>query len=75
MKSPIIVISGFDLFHDTFSILHCFSEDFPKPVIIIHPKSTIALLRNNMSLYCTAASSSSSQMSVEWRKNKQVQFK
>ena len=49
-----------------------FTEDFPKPIIISEPKSQIALKGDNLTLECTAASSSNSPMSFQWKKDNMV---
>ena len=42
-------------------------EDFPKPYLLEHPKTQIALYGENLSLSCRAASTSSAEMSFSWK--------
>ncbi|XP_074833450.1 leucine-rich repeats and immunoglobulin-like domains protein 2 isoform X2 [Carettochelys insculpta] len=49
-------------------------DDFPKPQIRVHPESTIALKGMNVTLTCTAVSSSDSPMSTVWRKDNEVLY-
>ncbi|KAI7807735.1 leucine-rich repeats and immunoglobulin-like domains protein 2 [Triplophysa rosa] len=47
-------------------------NDFPKPQINAHPKTTVALRGTNITLNCSALSSSDSPMSTAWRKDGEV---
>ncbi|XP_025070850.1 leucine-rich repeats and immunoglobulin-like domains protein 2 isoform X2 [Alligator sinensis] len=49
-------------------------DDFPKPQIRIHPETTVALRGVNVTLTCTAVSSSDSPMSTAWRKDSEVLY-
>lgn len=56
---------------DTFKIHDFFScsDDFPKPVIRKDPQSQIALKDGMLNLTCAAATSSNSQLTIEWKKD------
>lgn len=47
-------------------------DDFPKPQIRVHPETTVALKGMNVTLACSAASSSDSPMSITWRKDSEL---
>lgn len=49
-------------------------DDFLKPQIRTHPESTIALRGVNVTLTCTAVSSSDSPMSTIWRKDSEILY-
>uniref|UniRef100_A0A8D0HAL2 Leucine rich repeats and immunoglobulin like domains 2 n=1 Tax=Sphenodon punctatus TaxID=8508 RepID=A0A8D0HAL2_SPHPU len=49
-------------------------DDFPKPQITAHPETTIALRGMNVTLTCTAVSSSDSPMSTAWRKDSEILY-
>ncbi|XP_072500484.1 leucine-rich repeats and immunoglobulin-like domains protein 2 isoform X2 [Notamacropus eugenii] len=49
-------------------------DDFPKPQIRTHPETTIALKGVNVTLTCTAVSSSDSPMSTAWRKDSEILY-
>ncbi|XP_067166792.1 leucine-rich repeats and immunoglobulin-like domains protein 2 isoform X3 [Apteryx mantelli] len=49
-------------------------DNFPKPQIRVHPETTIALRGMNVTLTCTAVSSSDSPMSIAWRKDSEVLY-
>uniref|UniRef100_A0A8C2U233 Leucine rich repeats and immunoglobulin like domains 2 n=1 Tax=Coturnix japonica TaxID=93934 RepID=A0A8C2U233_COTJA len=49
-------------------------DNFPKPQIRVHPETTIALRGMNVTLTCTAVSSSDSPMSTAWRKDSEVLY-
>uniref|UniRef100_H3BB78 Leucine rich repeats and immunoglobulin like domains 2 n=1 Tax=Latimeria chalumnae TaxID=7897 RepID=H3BB78_LATCH len=49
-------------------------EDFPKPHITVNPENTVALKGMNVTLTCTAESSSDSPMSTAWRKDNEVLY-
>ncbi|KAH1171293.1 hypothetical protein KIL84_006911, partial [Mauremys mutica] len=49
-------------------------DDFPKPQIRVHPESTIALRGINVTLTCTAVSTSDSPMSTAWRKDSEILY-
>ncbi|XP_023557500.1 leucine-rich repeats and immunoglobulin-like domains protein 2 isoform X2 [Octodon degus] len=49
-------------------------DDFLKPQIRIHPESTVALKGINVTLTCTAVSSSDSPMSTVWRKDSEILY-
>lgn len=49
-------------------------DDFLKPQIRIHPESTVALRGVNVTLACTAVSSSDSPMSAVWRKDSEILY-
>nr|XP_042708588.1 leucine-rich repeats and immunoglobulin-like domains protein 2 isoform X2 [Chrysemys picta bellii] len=49
-------------------------DDFPKPQIRVHPESTIALRGMNVTLTCTAVSTSDSPMSTAWRKDSEIVY-
>ena len=51
-----------------------FSDNFPKPQIRVHPETTFALRGMNVTLTCTAVSSSDSPMSTAWRKDSEVLY-
>ena len=44
-------------------------EDFPKPYILVEPKSQIALRGKDLSLHCRAASTSPAPMTFVWKKD------
>jgi len=46
--------------------------DFPKPIITREPESQQALKSNNVSLACEAGSSSSSALTIVWKKDNKV---
>ena len=52
-------------FFDWFSVV----DDFPKPIIIKDPQSQIALKDGTLNLTCTAATSSDSQLKIDWKKD------
>lgn len=54
----------------TFSII----DDFPKPRITTHPKTSVALRGNNTTLSCVASSSSDSPMTTAWRKDGELLY-
>ncbi|XP_050810254.1 leucine-rich repeats and immunoglobulin-like domains protein 2 isoform X1 [Gopherus flavomarginatus] len=49
-------------------------DDFPKPQIRVHPESAIALRGINVTLTCTAVSTSDSPMSTAWRKDSEILY-
>uniref|UniRef100_A0A671S555 Leucine-rich repeats and immunoglobulin-like domains protein 2 n=1 Tax=Sinocyclocheilus anshuiensis TaxID=1608454 RepID=A0A671S555_9TELE len=49
-------------------------NDFPKSQISAHPKTAVALRRTNVTLNCSAFSSSDSPMSTTWRKDGEVLY-
>lgn len=49
-------------------------NDFPKPQITAHPKTVVALRGTNITLNCSAFSSSDSPMSTAWRKDGEVLY-
>ncbi|XP_008946274.1 PREDICTED: leucine-rich repeats and immunoglobulin-like domains protein 2, partial [Merops nubicus] len=49
-------------------------DNFPKPQIRVHPETTDALRGMNVTLTCTAVSSSDSPMSTAWRKDSEVLY-
>ncbi|XP_021051422.1 leucine-rich repeats and immunoglobulin-like domains protein 2 isoform X2 [Mus pahari] len=49
-------------------------DDFLKPHIRTHPENTIALRGVNVTLTCTAVSSSDSPMSTIWRKDSEILY-
>lgn len=58
-------------FFDWFSVV----DDFPKPIIIKDPQSQIALKDGTLNLTCTAATSSDSQLKIDWKKDHVVNLK
>ncbi|XP_063071016.1 leucine-rich repeats and immunoglobulin-like domains protein 1 [Engraulis encrasicolus] len=46
-------------------------DDLPSPKIMVNPVSTVSVLGQDVRLSCTAASSSSSQMTFAWRKDQE----
>lgn len=49
-------------------------DDFLKPQIRTHPETTVALRGMNVTLTCTAVSSSDSAMSAVWRKDSEILY-
>ncbi|XP_030632537.1 leucine-rich repeats and immunoglobulin-like domains protein 2 [Chanos chanos] len=49
-------------------------NDFPKPQITTHPETAVALRSTNVTLSCSAFSSSDSAMSTAWRKDGEVLY-
>ncbi|XP_068396634.1 leucine-rich repeats and immunoglobulin-like domains protein 2 isoform X4 [Eschrichtius robustus] len=49
-------------------------DDFLKPQIRTHPETTVALRSMNVTLTCTAVSSSDSPMSTVWRKDSEILY-
>ncbi|XP_052586230.1 leucine-rich repeats and immunoglobulin-like domains protein 2 isoform X2 [Peromyscus californicus insignis] len=49
-------------------------DDFLKPQLRTHPESTVALRGVNVTLTCTAVSSSDSPMSTVWRKDSEILY-
>ncbi|XP_015198250.2 leucine-rich repeats and immunoglobulin-like domains protein 2 isoform X1 [Lepisosteus oculatus] len=49
-------------------------DDFPKPQITAHPETSVVLRGSNVTLSCTAASSSDSPMATAWRKDGEVLY-
>ncbi|MBN3297422.1 LRIG2 protein, partial [Amia calva] len=49
-------------------------DDFPKPQITMHPETAVVLRGTNVTLSCTAASSSDSPMATAWRKDGEVLY-
>ncbi|XP_029428824.1 leucine-rich repeats and immunoglobulin-like domains protein 2 [Rhinatrema bivittatum] len=49
-------------------------DDFPKPQIRVHPKTTIALKGMNVTFSCVAVSSSDLPMSSVWRKDSEILY-
>ncbi|XP_068125823.1 leucine-rich repeats and immunoglobulin-like domains protein 2 [Hyperolius riggenbachi] len=49
-------------------------DNFPKPQIKLHPEPTVALKGMNVTLTCSAGSSSDSPMYTAWRKNSEVLY-
>uniref|UniRef100_A0A8P0SSX9 Leucine-rich repeats and immunoglobulin-like domains protein 2 n=1 Tax=Canis lupus familiaris TaxID=9615 RepID=A0A8P0SSX9_CANLF len=49
-------------------------DDFLKPQIKMHPETTIALRGTNVTLTCSAVSSSDSPMSTVWRKDGEILY-
>ncbi|XP_050013497.1 leucine-rich repeats and immunoglobulin-like domains protein 2 isoform X3 [Alexandromys fortis] len=49
-------------------------DDFLKPQMRTHPESTVALRGANVTLTCTAVSSSDSPMSTVWRKDSEILY-
>ncbi|NXD77727.1 LRIG2 protein, partial [Halcyon senegalensis] len=49
-------------------------DNFLKPQIRVHPETTVALRGVNVTLTCTAVSSSDSPMSTAWRKDSEVLY-
>ncbi|XP_062960499.1 leucine-rich repeats and immunoglobulin-like domains protein 2 isoform X1 [Cynocephalus volans] len=49
-------------------------DDFLKPQIRIHPETIVALRGMNVTLTCTAVSSSDSPMSTMWRKDSEILY-
>ncbi|XP_038675482.1 leucine-rich repeats and immunoglobulin-like domains protein 2 [Scyliorhinus canicula] len=61
------------------SIFNVDAEDyicdaFPKPMISVHPETTVALRGMNVSFTCTAGSSSDSPMAATWRKDSELLY-
>lgn len=55
--------------------MHLFPlDDFLKPQMRTHPESTVALRGANVTLTCTAVSSSDSPMSTVWRKDSEILY-
>lgn len=52
--------------------LHPPTDDFPKPQITVQPEPTVTVLGSDVRLTCTVASSSSSTMTFNWRKDQEV---
>uniref|UniRef100_H0WNU9 Leucine rich repeats and immunoglobulin like domains 2 n=1 Tax=Otolemur garnettii TaxID=30611 RepID=H0WNU9_OTOGA len=49
-------------------------DDFLKPQMRVHPENTVALRGMNVTLLCTAVSSSDSPMSTMWRKDSEILY-
>ncbi|NXP23784.1 LRIG2 protein, partial [Scytalopus superciliaris] len=49
-------------------------DTFPKPQIRVHPESAVALRGTNVTLTCSAVSSSDSPMATAWRKDSEVLY-
>ncbi|XP_051568396.1 leucine-rich repeats and immunoglobulin-like domains protein 2 [Myxocyprinus asiaticus] len=49
-------------------------NDFPKPQISAHPKTAVSLRGTNVTLNCSAFSSSDSPMNTAWRKDGEVLY-
>ncbi|XP_063274157.1 leucine-rich repeats and immunoglobulin-like domains protein 2 isoform X2 [Prinia subflava] len=49
-------------------------DNFPKPHIRVHPETTVALRGTNVTLMCTAVSSSDSPMATAWRKDSELLY-
>uniref|UniRef100_A0A803WCM4 Leucine rich repeats and immunoglobulin like domains 2 n=1 Tax=Ficedula albicollis TaxID=59894 RepID=A0A803WCM4_FICAL len=49
-------------------------DNFPKPQIRVQPESTVALRGTNVTLVCSAVSSSDSPMATAWRKDSEVLY-
>ncbi|XP_043572283.1 leucine-rich repeats and immunoglobulin-like domains protein 2 isoform X1 [Chiloscyllium plagiosum] len=61
------------------SIFNVDAEDyicdaFPRPLITVHPETTVALRGMNVSFSCTACSSSDSPMAAAWRKDSELLY-
>ncbi|KAM6333482.1 leucine-rich repeats and immunoglobulin-like domains protein 2 isoform 4-T4 [Alca torda] len=56
------------------SLVFHFLDNFPKPQIRVHPETTVALRGMNVTLTCSAVSSSDSPMSTAWRKDSEVLY-
>ncbi|KAI1231091.1 hypothetical protein IHE44_0008537 [Lamprotornis superbus] len=56
------------------SLLSVDPDNFPKPQIRVHPETTVALRGTNVTLMCTAVSSSDSPMATAWRKDSEVLY-
>ncbi|EPY78632.1 leucine-rich repeats and immunoglobulin-like domains 2 [Camelus ferus] len=55
-------------------VTHIADDDFLKPQIRTHPETTVALRGMNVTLMCTAVSSSDSPMSTVWRKDSEILY-
>ncbi|XP_028652353.1 leucine-rich repeats and immunoglobulin-like domains protein 2 [Erpetoichthys calabaricus] len=49
-------------------------DDFPKPLIVVHPETAVALKGSNVTLTCQAHSSSDSAMTAAWRKDGELLY-
>ncbi|XP_053313604.1 leucine-rich repeats and immunoglobulin-like domains protein 2 isoform X2 [Spea bombifrons] len=49
-------------------------DNFPKPQIKVHPETTVALRGMNVTLTCSAGSSSDTPMFTAWRKNSEILY-
>ncbi|PIO28584.1 hypothetical protein AB205_0136990, partial [Aquarana catesbeiana] len=49
-------------------------DNFPKPQIKLHPETTVALKGMNVTLICSAGSSSDSPMYTAWRKDSEILY-
>ncbi|XP_063306755.1 leucine-rich repeats and immunoglobulin-like domains protein 2 [Pelobates fuscus] len=49
-------------------------DNFPKPQIKLHPETTVALRAMNVTLTCSAGSSSDTPMSTAWRKDGEILY-
>ncbi|XP_045059452.2 leucine-rich repeats and immunoglobulin-like domains protein 2 isoform X3 [Desmodus rotundus] len=63
-------LAGQSLLHVDLKDFVC--DDFLKPQMRAHPENTVALRGVNVTLTCTAVSSSDSPMSAVWRKDSEV---
>ncbi|XP_078500562.1 leucine-rich repeats and immunoglobulin-like domains protein 2 [Lissotriton helveticus] len=63
-------LAGHSIFGVSLDDFVC--DDFPKPQIRLHPETTVALKGMNVTLACSAASSSDSPMSITWRKDSEL---
>ncbi|KFV64012.1 Leucine-rich repeats and immunoglobulin-like domains protein 2, partial [Dryobates pubescens] len=70
-KHPLVHSSATTMVPDTDSVC---AYNFPKPQIRVHPETTVALRGMNVTLTCTAVSSSDSPMSTAWRKDSEVLY-
>ena len=52
-----------------------FTDDHPQPFIVRQPETVVALRGDNVSLVCTAASSSDSPVRFAWKKDNKVRRK
>ncbi|XP_075415633.1 leucine-rich repeats and immunoglobulin-like domains protein 2 isoform X2 [Tenrec ecaudatus] len=65
-------LAGQSILHVDLKDFVC--DDFLKPQIKTHPENTIALRGTNVTLTCTAVSSSDSLMSTMWRKDSDILY-
>ncbi|XP_077622903.1 leucine-rich repeats and immunoglobulin-like domains protein 2 isoform X3 [Crocuta crocuta] len=65
-------LAGQSILHVDLKDFVC--DDFLKPQIKMHPEMTVALRGTNVTLKCTAVSSSDSPMSTVWRKDNEILY-
>ncbi|XP_039105023.1 leucine-rich repeats and immunoglobulin-like domains protein 2 isoform X3 [Hyaena hyaena] len=65
-------LAGQSILHVDLKDFVC--DDFLKPQIKMHPETTVALRGTNVTLKCTAVSSSDSPMSTVWRKDNEILY-